>query len=115
MQPLLESAPLLRSRDLEATRAFYDAKGTRFELTGGRREPAPDACVNGVFLPNLWFGFVAFREAGVALHLSPHASSFRVHDRQRGAAAQSTLGDYYLHIPLQGTLAVEIPGRTVEC
>lgn len=112
MRPLLERVPLLHSRDLEETRAFYAVKGTDFEAIRTKDAARPDVRVNGLYLANLWFGYVAYEGTGVALRLSPHSSSFRAVDHGKSTGQ---LGDYYLHVPLQGRIEAEIPGHVVDC
>jgi AraC-like DNA-binding protein len=115
MRPLLERVPLFHSRDLEATRAFYALKGTDFEAIRVAKSAAhPDVRVNGLYLANLWFGYVANEGTGVALRLSPSSSSFRAVDHGKGGG-DKPLGDYYLHLPLQGRIEAELPGRVIEC
>ena len=85
MRPLLERVPLFRSRDLEAARAFYAVKGTGFEaIRSGKENATPHVRVNGLYLQNLWFGYVQFDGAGVALRLTPHSTSFRAVDNGQG-------------------------------
>ena len=112
VQPLLERVPLFQSSDLERARAFYAVKGTGFEVIRSGKEAArPHIRVNGLYLSNLWFGYVDFEGTGVALRLSPNSSSFRAVDGKRS----SGMGDYYLHVPLAGKLEAEIPGSVVDC
>jgi len=119
MRPFLERVPLLHSRDLEATRAFYAVKGTDFQPIRATKGAAlPYVRVNGLYLPNLWFGYVECRGAGAALRLSPHSSSFRAVDRGKmggGLTNRQTPGDYYLHVPLQGRIEAEIAGQIIDC
>jgi AraC-like DNA-binding protein len=111
MLPLLERVPLFHSRDLEEARAFYAVKGTRFEASrSGKEEAAPHVRVNGLYLTKLWFGYVQYEGTSVALRLSPNSSSFRAVDGKAGA-----LGDYYLHVPLQGRIEAEIAGSVIDC
>jgi len=115
MQPLLERVPLFHSRDIEQTRAFYAVKATDFEaIRGAKSAEGLDLRVNGLYLTNLWFGYVANEGTGVALRLSPGSSSFRAVDHG-GAAGDRTLGDYYLHVPLQGRIEAAVPGGVIEC
>jgi AraC-like DNA-binding protein len=112
MRPLLERVPLFHSGDMEAARAFYAVKGTGFEaIRSGKESAPPHVRVNGLYLQNLWFGYVQFDGAGVALRLTPHSTSFRAVDKNKIALS----GDYYLHVPLQGRMEAEIPGSIVDC
>jgi AraC-like DNA-binding protein len=112
MRPLLERVPLFHSRDLEAVRAFYAVKGTGFEaIRSGKEAATPHVRVNGLYLKDLWFGYVQFDGTGVALRLTPHSTSFRSVDKDKPVVT----GDYYLHVPLQGRMEAQIPGAVVEC
>jgi hypothetical protein len=86
MRPLLEGVPLLRTRDLEAMRAFYAVKATGFEPIRSTKAVStrPYVRVNGLYLANLWFGYVEFG-VGAVLRLSPHSSSFRGVDQKKTA------------------------------
>jgi AraC-like DNA-binding protein len=113
MRPLLERVPLFHSSDLERARAFYAVKGTAFEvIRAGKEARCPHIRVNGLYLSDLWFGYVDFEGTGVALRLSPNSSSFRAVDAGKRS---SGLGDYYLHVPLAGKLEAQIPGFLVDC
>jgi len=119
MQPLLEGVPLLRTHDLEAMRAFYAVKATGFEPIRPTKAVStrPYVRVNGLYLANLWFGYVEFG-LGAALRLSPHSSSFRGVDQKKNggpAPGPLPLGDYYLHIPLRGQIEAEISGQVIDC
>ena len=112
MRPLLERVPLFHSGDLEEARAFYAVKGTAFEaIRSGKEATRPHVRVNGLYLVNLWFGYVQYEGTGVELRLSPNSSSFRAVDGKRG----SGLGDYYLYVPLIGKIEAEIPGSIIDC
>src|SRR6185503_1697142 len=117
--PLLERVPLLHSLDLEATRAFYAVKGTDFQPIRTPKGGAhPFVRVNGLYLPNLWFGYVEYSGAGAALRLSAHSSSFRAVDQKKAGGAladRQSLGDYYLYVPLRGRIEAEIPGQIIDC
>ena len=117
MKPLLERVPLLHSRDPEETRAFYAAKATIFEpRRDAKGAPAPLVRVNGLYLEDVWFGYVEYAGA-VSLRLSPHSSSFRSHDEKKAGhgPARKSHGDYYLHIPLQGEIEADIAGQIIGC
>lgn len=110
MQPLLERVPLFNSGNLEQARAFYALKGTGFEvIRNGKDSARPHFRVNGLYLSKLWFGYVQYQGTGVALRLSPGSSSFRA------VGKSGALGDYYLHVPLEGRIEAEIPGEIVDC
>jgi AraC-like DNA-binding protein len=117
MQPLMERARLLHSRDLDETRGFYAAKDTAFEPGRPVKGAASSLVrVNGFYLSDVWFGYVEYAGA-VSLRLSPQSSSFRGYDRKLGVgpSARAAHGDYYLHVPLQGQMEAEIGGRVVAC
>jgi len=112
MRPLLERVPLFHSGDLEEARAFYAVKGTAFEaIRSGKDATPPHVRVNGLYLVNLWFGYVQYEGTGVALHLSPNSSSFRAVDNGKGTQQ----GDYYLYVPVAGKIEAEIPGAVIDC
>jgi len=119
MRPLLERVPLLHTRDLEETRAFYAVKGTEFQPIQTTKPPVPPHVrVNGLYLANLWFGYVEYEGAAVALRLSPNSSSFRAVDQKKAGAtlvSRQPLGDYYLHVPVEGKIEAELPGQVVDC
>ncbi|MGQ0656359.1 MAG: AraC family transcriptional regulator [Betaproteobacteria bacterium] len=79
MPELLECRPILRSRDIEETRAFLDERSTLLDLPGGARERAGfDARYNGVYLPSLWFGYLRYGTE-VALRVLPARRDYWVH------------------------------------
>ena len=62
MPSLLDSAPMLRSRDIEETRAFLAKKAIGLSVLGPWACAAKiDACLNGVYLQNVWLGYIDYR------------------------------------------------------
>ena len=96
MAELLACRPILHSRDIEATRAFLRSRHVRLELTGGERDRAGfEARYNGVYLPRLWLGYIRYG-ASVSSRVSP------------------ARGDYWVHFPMHGRLAVASGWRSQE-
>jgi AraC-like DNA-binding protein len=92
-RPLLEHRPLLRSRDVDETRAFLDPFGLRFDPIGPDR--TLDARFNGEFLPGIYIGYVQFGAAALV----------RV-DRE---------ADYVVELPLQGRFEAASRREAVSC
>jgi AraC-like DNA-binding protein len=116
VRALLQSIPLLRTPNLEEARAFYAVKGTGFEPRTPRGAASPLLRVNGLFLRSVWFGYVSFEGAAVALRLAADSSSFRALDGRKASLRPSAalLGDYYLHLPIRGAFNVAVRGRVVD-
>lgn len=96
MDSLLECRPILHSRDIEETRAFLGARAIRLDVLGSERDREGfDVAYNGVYLPSLWLGFIRYG-ASVAAHVSP------------------ARGDYWVHFPLHGRMAIGTGWRSAE-
>ena len=96
MAELLECQPILRTRDIEETRAFLDQRSILLGLPGGARERAGfDAKYNGVYLPSLWFGYLRYG-AGVTLRVLPARR------------------DHWIHFPIDGRIEIATEGRLSE-
>lgn len=109
---------MLRSRDIEETRAFLAARGIGLNLDGSARSRVPlDARLNGVFLPRLWIGYLEYG-AAATIRLSPRSRVW-VDGTPSGAVSSSadswSRGDYWLQFPLHGRLEAVIAGSSIEC
>jgi len=93
---LLEHLPLFKSRDPEETRAFLRAKDYRFDIAANEADQL-DAHINGVYMRDVYIGYVQYGAASVALSPSQ--------DR----------ADYWMQLPLRGRLDAIIGRERVEC
>jgi AraC-like DNA-binding protein len=91
----LENRRLFHSRDVDETRAWLRGKEFRFDLPG-RRTVQPDVRVNGVYLPNMYLGYLQY---GV----------------QAVVSAAPTRSDYWVHLPIRGSLDASFGGDTIAC
>lgn len=94
--PRLENRRIFHSRDAEETRVFLGGKEYRFDIAP-RQARLLDARINGVYMPDLYVGYVQYGAASVAL--SP------------GLAR----GDYWLQLPLHGRLEAVVGRDHVPC
>lgn len=94
--PLLENWRIFRSRNAEETRAFLCGKEYRFEIAPGQARLL-DARINGVYMPDLYVGYVQYGAAPVALSPGP------------------TRSDYWIQLPLRGRLDAVIGEDHVTC
>jgi AraC-like DNA-binding protein len=93
MPDLLACRPILRSQDIEETRAFLSARSVEIEPLGDSRDrDGFDVRYNGVYLQRMWLGYIRYG-APVRTRLSP------------------VRGDYWIHFPMDGRVAVT-SGRT---
>lgn len=96
MGELLACRPILHSRDIDEARAFLRARHVHLELTGGERDRAGfEVRYNGVYLPRLWLGYIRYGAS-----VSSRVASAR--------------GDYWVHFPMHGRLAVLSGSRRLE-
>jgi AraC-like DNA-binding protein len=94
--PLLEQLRIFHSRNAEETGAFLRAKDYRFDIA--RREVRQlDARLNGVYMPDVYMGYVQYGGASVALSPSPART------------------DTWIHLPLRGQLEADIGRESVVC
>jgi AraC-like DNA-binding protein len=97
MQPLLERFPILHSRNVDSTRAFLAVRSIELELSGLKTERAAfDVRYNGTYLPELWLGYIRYG-AAVTARISP------------------LRGDYWLQLPLHGSLESSLGRRRLQC
>src|SRR5262245_9211757 len=94
--PLLEQLRIFHSRNVEETGAFLRAKDYRFDIAR-RQAHQLDARLNGVYLPDLYLGYVQYGGAAVELSPSPART------------------DTWLHLPLRGRLEVSIGRESIVC
>src|SRR5215471_6627916 len=112
--PLLESAPMLRSRDFEETRAYLAAKEIGYQMLGrSGADAVPDVHLNGIYLADTWLGYIRYGMSA-QVELSPLSSVWRARDDDRASAAP-TNGDYWVHVPMRGCLQAKMQGRVIEC
>jgi AraC-like DNA-binding protein len=120
MKPLLDRQPMLRSRDIEETRAYLAGKAIGLAVEGPARSRAPlDVRLNGIFLAHLWIGYLAYG-AAATIRISP--LSRVVCDPPGGGPGAASpagdpwsRGDYWLQFPLHGRLEAVIAGSSIEC
>src|SRR4029453_16569274 len=89
----LENRRIFHSRDVEETWAWLRGKEFRFDLPG-RRTVQPDVRVNGVYLPNMYLGYLQY---GV----------------QAVVRAAPTRSDYWVHLPIRGSLDASFGSNTI--
>ena len=92
---LLENRRIFHSRDVDETRAWLRGKEFRFDLRG-RQTVRPDVRVNGVYLPSMYLGYLQY---GV----------------QAVVSAAPTRGDYWVHLPIRGSLEASFGSDTIAC
>jgi hypothetical protein len=93
--PLLECRRIFHSRDVDETRAWLRSKEFRFDLLD-RQHVRPDVRVNGVYLPNMYLGYLQY---GV----------------QAVVRAAPTRKDYWIHLPIRGSLTAEFGSDNIVC
>jgi hypothetical protein len=93
--PLLECRRIFHSRDVDETRAWLRSKEFRFDLLD-RQHVRPDVRVNGVYLPNMYLGYLQY---GV----------------QAVVRAAPTRKDYWIHLPIRGSLSAEFGSDNIAC
>lgn len=91
----LENRRIFHSRDVDETRAWLRGKEFRFDLRG-RQTVRPDVRVNGIYLPNMYLGYLQY---GV----------------QAVVSAAPTRSDYWVHLPIRGSLDASFGGDTIAC
>jgi AraC-like DNA-binding protein len=91
----LENRRIFHSRDVDETRAWLRGKEFRFDLRG-RQTVRPDVRVNGIYLPNMYLGYLQY---GV----------------QAVVSAAPTRSDYWVHFPIRGSLDANFGGDTIAC
>ena len=93
--PLLECRRIFHSRDVEETRAWLRGKEFLFDLVG-RQTGRPDVRVNGVYLPNMYLGYLQYGVKAVV-------------------SAAPTRNDYWVHLPIRGSLDASSGGDNIAC
>lgn len=93
--PLLECRRIFHSRDVDETRGWLRGKEFLFDLLG-RQTVRPDVRVNGVYLPSMYLGYLQY---GVQAVIS----------------AAPTRNDYWVHLPIRGSLDASFGGNTIAC
>src|SRR5262245_41043482 len=91
----LDQHRIFHSRDVEETRAYLGNKHFSLEIKR-RHAPHLDVCVNGVFLPGLYVGYIGYG--------SPVT-----------IAAPSAHDDYWIQLPLRGQLEVSLGPNSIAC
>jgi AraC-like DNA-binding protein len=91
----LEGRRIFRSREVDETRTWLRGKEFQFDLPG-RQTVRPDVRVNGVYLPNMYLGYLQY---GVQAEVS----------------AAPTRSDYWVHLPIRGSLDASFGGDTIAC
>ena len=112
MPSLLDSAPMLRSRDIEETRAFLAKKAIGLNVVGPWACAARiDARLNGVYLHNVWLGYIDYRTRS-EIQFSEDSSAWL----GRGASVTGpTHGEFWIHIPVRGHFEARSANRSVQC
>jgi AraC-like DNA-binding protein len=95
-EPLLERLRIFQSRSAEETRAFLNAKDYAFDVD---RDWAAglDTRINGVYVPDGYFGYVQYGSASVRL------------------APCQERSDYWIQLPVRGRLNATIGREHVTC
>jgi AraC-like DNA-binding protein len=93
--PRLECRRIFHSRDVGETRAWLRGKEFLFDLRG-RQTVRPDVRVNGVYLPSMYLGYLQY---GVQAEIS----------------AAPTRDDYWVHLPIRGSLDASFGGGNIAC
>ena len=93
--PRLECRRIFHSRDVGETRAWLRGKEFLFDLRG-RQTVRPDVRVNGVYLPSMYLGYLQY---GVQAEIS----------------AAPTRDDYWVHLPIRGSLDASFGGDNIAC
>ena len=96
MRPLLERLPILRCQDFSSAEAFLAARHIALEPSGATRDRALfDVQYNGIYLPGLWLGYIAYGSS-VTARILPERE------------------DFWVHVPLQGRLESAVGRQRVE-
>jgi AraC-like DNA-binding protein len=93
--PLLENHPRFHSSDPEATQAYLDTVGFRFEPARGDDTPL-DMRVNGVYLPGMFIGYTQYGRAAT-IQATPERT------------------DYWFLLPVRGALEATVRKDNVDC
>jgi AraC-like DNA-binding protein len=93
--PLPEGRRIFHSRDVDETRAWLRSKEFQFDLLD-RKNVRPDVRVNGVYLPNMYVGYLQY---GV----------------QAVVRAAPTRKDFWIHLPVRGSLTAEFGSDNIVC
>jgi len=91
--PMLEHAPLFRSKCPEETRGFLGDKDHRFDID--RSSTALDVTINGIYLPGTYLGYLSYGDAEVS------------------AASGPSHSEYWLHLPVSGAFQAELGSERV--
>ena len=91
----LENRRIFHSRDVDETRAWLRGKEFLFHIPG-RQTVRPDVRVNGIYLPNMYLGYLQYRVQAVV-------------------SAAPTRGDYWVHLPIRGSLDASFGSDTIAC
>ena len=92
---LLERYRVFYSRDAEQTRAFLGRKGYEIDISP-RYAGQLRTCINTVYMPSLYIGYIDYGRLPVALSPGPARS------------------DFLLQLPIRGHLAASIGSESVE-
>jgi AraC-like DNA-binding protein len=93
--PMLESRRVFQSRDVDETRAWLRGKEFRFDPLG-RPAVRPDVRMNGIYLPNMYLGYLQY---GVAATVQ----------------AAPARNDYWVQLPVRGALDASFGGDSIAC
>jgi AraC-like DNA-binding protein len=93
--PLLEGYPRFHGSDPEATQAYLDTVGFRFEPGRGDNTPL-DMRVNGVYLPEMFIGYTQYGRAAT-IEATPERT------------------DYWFLLPIHGCLEAKVCKEVVDC
>jgi AraC-like DNA-binding protein len=93
--PLLEGRRIFHSRDVDETRAWLRSKEFQFDLLD-RKNVRPDVRVNGVYLPNMYVGYLQYGMQAVV-------------------RAAPTRKDFWIHLPVRGSLTAEFGSDNIVC
>jgi AraC-like DNA-binding protein len=93
--PLLERYRVFHSHDADQTRAFLGRKGYEIDISP-RHAGQLRTCINTVYMPSLYIGFIDYGSLPVALSPGPARS------------------DFLLQLPIRGHLAASIGSECVE-
>ena len=103
---------MLRSRDIEETRAFLARKGIKLNIPGPWASAAKiDAHLNGVYLPNVWLGYITYRTRS-EIEFSDGSSAWL---GRPGGPARAKRGEFWIHIPLRGRFEARSARGAVHC
>jgi AraC-like DNA-binding protein len=94
---ILQNRRVSESRDLDATRAFIEAKEFQLDLHP-REAPWFDFAASALYLPNSYIGYIHYGAEAIV-----HVPSARLRD------------DYFIHLPLRGAAEVTNDSNCVVC